>query len=77
MLRNVILYLVSLVKYLLVSVIVGLIVMHFWPVPGLFVLGLMVLGSFAAAKDDTRKHILMEELQGFDEQLRMTIRNLQ
>lgn len=66
-----------LVKYIIVSLVVGFIVGIFSRTIGLIVFVVLLLGSFLAAKDDVKKKMVEEEMRGFDEQMKLTRRRLQ
>lgn len=66
-----------LVKYIIVSLVVGFIVGIFSRTIGLIVFVVLLLGSFLAAKDDVKKKMVEEEMRGFDEQMKLTRRSLQ
>lgn len=75
--HSILMYAGLLVKYIIVSLVVGFIVGIFSRTIGLIVFVVLLLGSFLAAKDDVKKKMVEEEMRGFDEQMKLTRRSLQ
>lgn len=75
--HSILMYAGLLVKYIIVSLVVGFIVGIFSRTIGLIVFVVLLLGSFLAAKDDVKKKMVEEEMRGFDEQMKLTRRRLQ